>query len=224
MRPTIVVAVYMCVVFLAQRALAHEEAERRPPKPGERPLQVLKAFPMSADAYESLAADLVKSGVPEKFGQDEWVSVVLTHEFHQHIGVYTILGAKMGVRARELLGAPMRAVRVTTETGDCPPMSCAIDGLQVALGSTLAQQLISVPKMEVPRMAATFQYEGRKLRLTLKPAFQKRIAQFFQATIKTQGDLTPAYFHEVEHFSYHVWAEFDRKEIFAEEAVEAAGK
>ena len=58
----------------------------------------------------------------------------MTHEFHQHEGIMTTLGAKMAVYARELLEAPTRTIHVTVETGPKPPLSCAIDGIQVANG------------------------------------------------------------------------------------------
>ena len=139
---------------------------------------------------------------------------MLTHEFHQHVGIYTVLGAKMAVRAREVLEAPMRTVAVTAETGTAQPLSCMVDGLQVGLGSTLGQNLIRVPERKKPEVAAQFTYKGRTIRLSLKPEYQARIGQIIQEARAQYGNLTPAYFHAVGHASYSVWAEFDRKEIF----------
>ena len=156
-------------------------------------------------------------GIPEKFGHEEWESIVLTNEVHQHVGIYSIIGAKMGVRAREILEAPPRTVNVTAETGDKPPLSCLIDGLQVALGSTLGQNLIHAPICKEPRIAATFEFMGRKVRLSLKPEVKKQIGDFIGEAVKDCGDLTPAYFQRVETYSYRVWAELDRKAIFDEE-------
>jgi pyrimidine-specific ribonucleoside hydrolase len=184
---------------------------------GERAFQILKTLPLDATAYQPPAAALVAEGIPEKFGHEEWACIVLTHEIHQHAGIYSILGAKMGVRARELLEAPTRTVVVTVETGARPPESCVIDGLQVALGSTLAQDLIHVPPAGRPKVAATFEYKGRKLRLSLKPEFEKKISEFIASAIRECGSLTPAYYENVEAFSYRVWAEFDRRTLFDEE-------
>jgi pyrimidine-specific ribonucleoside hydrolase len=153
----------------------------------------------------------------------ERAAVVLTNEVHQHVGIYSIMGAKMGVRARELLDAPTRAVNVTVETGERPPVSCVIDGLQVALGSTLAQNLMHVPAPTEPRVAAVFEYKGRRLRLSLRPEFQRQIDEIIAAAVKECGDLTPRYFQRIEAFSYRVWAEFDRRAIFSEETVTASG-
>jgi len=191
---------------------------------GQRQFQVLKTLPEEAAAYQGPAAALVAAGIPQRYGQEEWAAVVMAHEFHQHIGIMTVIGAKMAVRARELLNAPGRAVNVVTETGPQPPYSCAIDGIQAAIGSTYAQQLIAAPPVETPRLAATFEYKDRKVRLALKPAYAKRIGEQIQAAIEAHGDLTPAYFKAIEDFSYTVWAEFDRREIFLEEAVAANGE
>ena len=172
---------------------------------------------MEPSAYRGPAAELVKRGVPETYGHEEWAAVVMAHELHQHVGIMTVVGAKMAVRARELLEAPTRAVKVIAETGPKPPLSCAIDGIQAGLGSTYAQQLIDAPEVETPRLAATFEYDGRKLRLTLAPEYQQQIHQCIQDAIKAHGNLTPAYFEVIEDFSYRVWADFDRHEVFLEE-------
>jgi len=183
--------------------------------PASRPLVVLKRFPFDPDAYCPEAAALIRDGIIEKYGQEEWAAVVMAHELHQHAGIYTVLGAKMGVHARELLDAPTRAVHVTTETGLDPPLSCVVDGIQASLGSTLAQSLIDVPEVSQPQVAATFEYERRKVRLSLRPKYRDKVRTIIKTAIEKYGNLTPAYFHEIESSSFDVWAEFDRHEIFA---------
>jgi pyrimidine-specific ribonucleoside hydrolase len=185
--------------------------------PGKRPLAVLKRFPVEPDFYCPQAAELLRKGILEKYGLEEWVATVIAHELHQHVGIYTVLGAKMGVRAREILNAPTRAVHVTVETGTEPPISCVIDGLQASLGSTLAQKLIEVPRVPTPRVAAVFRYEERAIRLSLRPEYRKMIQETIKSAIDNHGNLTPAYFHEIEDRCFDAWAEFDRREIFLEE-------
>lgn len=181
---------------------------------GERPMRVLLALPQDAVIYNADAAALIRDGIPERFGTQEWTAIVLTHEFHQHVGIYTLLGAKMAVRARELLGAPMRAVEVTAETTRQQPFACMIDGLQVGLGSTLGQNLIEVPEGGTPAVAARFYFGGHTIRLSLKQEYSDRLAAIISDARAAHGDLTPAYFEAVEKASYDVWKEFDRKEIF----------
>ena len=176
----------------AKRVLADEPVSHEvPASPGERPLAVLKQFPLDPEWYKPEAAELLRKGILEKYGKEEWSAVVLTHELHQHTGIYNVVGAKMGVRAREILEAPTRAVHVTAETGVEPPISCAVDGLQASLGSTLAQKLIDVPETSDPRVAATFEYEGRRVRLALKPEYRKKVAGIIKTAIEKHGRLTP---------------------------------
>ncbi len=193
-------------------------------KPGERAFHVLKDLPMNAEAYHHEAAELVEKGIPEKYGHEEWAAVVITHELHQHVGIMTVVGAKMAVRARELLEAPPRAVKVVTETGPEPPFACAVDGIQAGLASTYAQQLIEAPPVKKPRLAATFTYGGRTLRLVLRPKYQAKISGCIRSSIKKHGNLTPAYFEAIEEFCYQVWADFDRREIFIEEFLKSPAK
>lgn len=206
-----------CYFGMVVQSVAHEAGDAVKPACGDRPFLVLKALPSEASSYRSRAGELVRAGIPERFGHEEWAAVVLTNEVHQHVGIYTILGAKMGVRAREILEAPTRAVNVIVETGSLPPMSCAVDGLQVSLGSTLAQDLIHVRSVAHPQVAGVFEYKGHRVRLSLKPEFQKHVDDTISAAVKECGDLTPAYFERVEVASYRVWAEFDRSAIFVEE-------
>jgi pyrimidine-specific ribonucleoside hydrolase len=179
-----------------------------------RPFLVLKSLPLDAHAYCDEARMLVRKGVPAKYGQEEWDSVVLTHELHQHLGIYTTLGAKMGVRARELLNAPMRSVHVIAETGREEPLSCMVDGIQVALASTLAQGLIEVPDSDRPSPSATFRYGEKTIRLRLKEEAADRVQEIIRRASKAHGFKSPAYFEAIEAESFDVWADFDRHEVF----------
>ncbi len=46
-------------------------------------------------------------------GYDEWKANVMTDEFHGHLGVFSIVGAKMGIKARELFGVGADMLEVT---------------------------------------------------------------------------------------------------------------
>lgn len=200
-------------------AWAHPNHEGSGTASHARPFVVLKGLPADPTAYNDAAAELVRIGIPNKYGDEEWASVVLTHEFHQHVGVYTIVGAKMGVRAREELGAPMRAVEVTMECGNKQPMSCVADGVQVALGSTLAQNLISLPNLGSPSVSAVFRYKDKVVRIKLKPDYQATINGWIEKAMKEHPGFTPEYFKAVEKSSYDAWMAFDRKDMFEVSAV-----
>jgi pyrimidine-specific ribonucleoside hydrolase len=181
---------------------------------------ILERLPISAEWYRPEAAALIEEGVVERFGVEEWRAVVLAQELHQHVGIYTILGAKMGVLARELLEAPARAVEVTLDTGGNGPMTCATDGIQASLASTYGQSLVRVEHPEKPVLAATFEFEDRVLRLTLKPEYREVMQGHIESAREEHGDLSPGYFGELERISYRVWSEFDRNEVFAVEWLE----
>ena len=102
----------------------------------------------------------------------------------------------MGIRAREVLGASLDTLRVESEAGLKPPLSCMNDGLQVATGASLGRGTIRVLDGNfVP--AATFIDGKRKLRLQVKDYVLKKIKSDIDMTIKQFGTLTPEYFQAV---------------------------
>lgn len=204
-------------IILAASALAHPGHDHGDEGDSGRPSAVLRTLGGSPEAYNARTAALAEAGVPAKYGEEEWESVILTHEFHQHVGIYTILGAKMAVRAREVLDAPMRSVHVVAESGLKQPVSCMADGLQVGLGSTLGQNLIRIPETETPVIAAIFSYQDRSIRLRLSDEAGKRVSALIAEAVERHGNLTPAYFAAIEDASYEIWAEFDRNAVFVVE-------
>jgi pyrimidine-specific ribonucleoside hydrolase len=195
-------------VLAAGAALAHEGAPQGPGK------VMFLEFPADPARYTPPVAALLEDGVVARYGLEEFAAVVLTNELHQHIGIYTVLGAKMGVRAREVLQAPSRAVHARMDTTRRQPVACALDGIQMALGSTFGQNLIEAPDRDEPRVAGAFTWRDRRVRLALKPEFAARLWEMILQARERHGDLTPGYFNEIEERSYEVWREWDRVEIF----------
>jgi pyrimidine-specific ribonucleoside hydrolase len=195
-------------------------AMRRAFLAGLRPVQprgtvVLAEFP---DDPEHLAPD-VREWSPriiERHGLEEWKSAVLTSELHRHLGTYSIVGAKMGLRARERLGADLDELRVESHAGLKPPLSCLNDGLQVATGASLGRGTITVLTPETPQSEALFSHGARRLRLRLKNEIGRRIAADLATLQRRHGGLTRAYFEEVRAVSLRHWLELDRDSIFEE--------
>jgi pyrimidine-specific ribonucleoside hydrolase len=150
-----------------------------------------------------------------RHGLEEFKAALLTNELHRHLGTYSILGAKMGIRAREVLGADLDTLTVVSEAGLRPPLSCMNDGLQVATGASLGRGAIQVREGE-PSPAATFQYGSKKLTLRLKDEIFRRIRAEQEALVKRFGGMGPEYFREIRASSLRHWLEFDRREIFVE--------
>jgi formylmethanofuran dehydrogenase subunit E len=63
-------------------------------------------------------------------------------QFHGHLGPWATAGARLGIGARDAVGARgYFDIRVTCEGPfDRPPKSCFLDGVQVATGATLGKR------------------------------------------------------------------------------------
>lgn len=175
---------------------------------------VLEKFPGVPNQFQ---ADLRPWVAPliEKHGLEEWKAAVLTNEFHRHLGIYSIVGVKMGIRAREVLGAPFDDIGVVSLAGNDPPLSCLNDGLQIATGASLGRGNISIEGgSRVP--GATFSFNQHKLTLTLKKEIVQKIENNVQRAILDFGNLSPQYFARIRQLSIQYWLDLDRALIFDE--------
>lgn len=182
--------------------------------PARRPV-VMARYPIEAselqDDLRSFARQIIA-----RHGEEEWKAALLTSELHRHLGTYSILGAKMGLRARERLGASLDELQVESYAGLKPPLSCFNDGLQVATGASLGRGTIRVVSADNPRCEAMFVRGERELRLRLKPAVAEKISLELAALLKRHEGTTRAYFEEVRQQSLRHWLELDRRVIFEE--------
>ena len=92
--------------------------------------------------------------------------------FHGHLGVYVTLGLRMGEIGRRRLGA-YKGLTAAVRSRPEPPMLCVVDGVQFASGCTLGKGNISVEPAAEPEV--TFEKEGRRVRVALKPGWRDRI-------------------------------------------------
>jgi len=148
-------------------------------------------------------------------GSEEWNAVLLTNELHRHLGIYSILGAKMGIRARELLGAGVDELEVSSMAGFDPPLSCLTDGLQVSTGATLGRGAIAVIP-GVSRPAAQFRKDDRLLQLEIRDDLVARIREDVANCVDAHGALTPAYWAAIRSLALAYWRDVDRKRVFEE--------
>jgi pyrimidine-specific ribonucleoside hydrolase len=152
-----------------------------------------------------------------RHGVEEWKAAVLTSELHRHLGTYSIVGAKMGLAAREHFNVALDELRVESHAGLKPPLSCVNDGLQVATGASLGRGTIAVLTNGAPACEAVFRYGDRQLRLRLKPEFARRIAADMAELERRHGGINPAYFQDVRTVSLKHWLDFDRNTMFDEQ-------
>ncbi len=149
----------------------------------------------------------------DRHGYEEWRASVLTNEIHRHLGIYSLLGVKMGIRAREILGATLDDLEVVSYAGLNPPLSCMNDGLQVSTGATLGRGTIRVETSN-PYPGAAFIKGDESVRLKLKDHVVAGIKKDIAGAIKKYGSLTPEYFAEIRRLSIRYWVEMDREDIF----------
>lgn len=85
--------------------------------------QAFTQFPLNNEIYiEDISK--MKDETIKKYGIQEWSACVITNELHRHIGAYSLVGAKMGIRAMEYFGAGTDEMQVISYAGSNPPFSC----------------------------------------------------------------------------------------------------
>lgn len=197
-------------VCLVSKVSAHEQTRLDERKP-----VCLKEYPTDPAQFNELVRPYVTQ-IIQRHGLEEWKAVLLTNELHRHLGMWSIIGAKMGIRAREVLGAPFDQLDVISFSGYKPPFSCISDGLQVSTGASLGRATITNTHLGQPE--AIFIHKDKRLRLSVKPAVKAQVGKVIKALSKKYGFRSHQYFHELDKISVKYWLEWDRKEIFEEVA------
>jgi pyrimidine-specific ribonucleoside hydrolase len=154
------------------------------------------------------------SQIIAKHGLEEWKAVVLTNELHHHMGLWSIVGAKMGVRAREVLIATFDGIDVSSSAGIKPPFSCLNDGLQVATGASLGRGTIKVSDVNQP--VVEFTANGKKVTMKVKQEIVQEVGRVIKECSDKYVFQSPQYFRELDKISVLYWLKWDRSELFDE--------
>ncbi|MCU0639725.1 MAG: nucleoside hydrolase, partial [Candidatus Krumholzibacteria bacterium] len=104
---------------------------------------VFRGFPVDPALFRDDVASIADE-IVVRHGLEEWRAAVIANELHRHLGIYSIIGVKMGIRARELMNATLDDLEVTSLASSEPPLSCMNDGLQASTGASLGRGSISV--------------------------------------------------------------------------------
>jgi pyrimidine-specific ribonucleoside hydrolase len=211
----ILILTLMVIVSLnsaGQRAVAKEATG------GHDHAGVFSRGVLNPDLYEEDVRDILEETL-KKYGEEEWRRVALTVEIHGHLGVYAIIGAKMGIRAKELLGGGTESLRVVTYAGERPPLSCLNDGIQVGTGATLGHGSIAVSQNADRSPVADFISGDQILRIALKDEISQSTDLKLKELHRECGGLTEKYWHEVRELGIRYWRELDRNEIFEIEII-----
>jgi pyrimidine-specific ribonucleoside hydrolase len=181
--------------------------------------QLFARFPDDPALFASDISPHIEE-IIERHGESEWRAGVLANELHGHLGIYAIIGVKMGIRAREYFNIGVDDMAVLSFAGRKPPLSCLNDGLQVGAGATLGHGLITVSDGTQPKPEAVFALKNRKIRISLKKEWAETIEDAILKAIKLYGNLTEPYWDYVRKQAIKFWVELDRHKIFVIEDIE----
>jgi len=149
-----------------------------------------------------------------KHGQEEWNIINRTNFFHNHLGIFSIIGAKMGLRAREVLGAGHNQLQVRSFAGSTPPRSCLNDGLQISTGATLGNGKISVATVHEPFPRAIFYNGDDSICLALKLQYLDCIEKNITHAVSCFDRGTEEYWYFIRQQGLRCWHEWNRADIF----------
>jgi inosine-uridine nucleoside N-ribohydrolase/formylmethanofuran dehydrogenase subunit E len=179
---------------------------------------VFNRFPDQRELYNYDVRPIIDSAIA-RYGTDEWKANVMTDEFHGHLGVFSIVGAKMGIKARELFGAGPDMLEVLTYAGSRPPYSCLNDGIQVSTGATLGMGTIHIASDSIVRPEAVFTYKGRSVRISLKEEYLNKVDKDINEGIVKFGLMDDGYWKLIRRNALKYWIEWDRNVIFDVEEI-----
>jgi pyrimidine-specific ribonucleoside hydrolase len=189
--------------YVGQLLESAENAENR----------VFKYFPIDTALYKPEYAKILSKTLAN-FGTDEWRVISMTNEIHGHTGIYSIIGAKMGIRAMEYFNVGENNTTVKTFAGDQPPLSCLNDGIQISTGATIGQGLITVSDTILKTPTAIFEFNNQRIKISLKKEIAEQMQRDIRYGVQTHGLLTDNYWLYIEKLAIEYWSTYDRSEIF----------
>ncbi len=174
---------------------------------------VFNRFPVQPEMFNYDIRPILDSAI-SRYGFLEWKANVMTDEFHGHLGVFSIVGAKMGIRAREVFNVGADMLDVTSYAGSKPPYSCLNDGIQVSTGATVGMGTIHLADKGKSSPSAIFTYNNRSVRISLKKEYLEKVDADINEGIMKFGLLDDGYWKLIRRNAIKYWLEWDRNKIF----------
>jgi pyrimidine-specific ribonucleoside hydrolase len=171
-------------------------------------------FPLDSSLYIKEVAAIMHKTL-KKFGNLEWKAVCLTNEIHGHTGIYSIIGAKAGIRAIEYFNVGVNNLNVISFAGNTPPLSCFNDGLQISTGATIGQGLIKISDSLYQTPTVIFEFNNQKIKMTLKQNIADQMKKDISFGIKNYGLESDKYWLFIEELALKYWSDLDRYQIFS---------
>ncbi|HOS70887.1 MAG TPA: nucleoside hydrolase [Bacteroidales bacterium] len=175
--------------------------------------QVIKELPLDPAFYFDDLSPVVEE-IIEKHGVEEWKSGIFASEMHRHLGIFEIIGVKMGIRAREYFNTGVDEFRAVSYAGSVQPMSCMNDGFLVSTGSTPGHGLLTVRNDTALIPMVDFIYLGRKYRIKLKSEITTKISSELKEINFIYGLDSNIYWELVRKNTIKYWRDMDRHDIF----------
>lgn len=164
--------------------------------------------------------EALRPSIVARHGEQEWRAVVLTAEMHGHLGIYALLGVKMGLAALEHFALDENPLKILSYAGSHPPISCMNDGLQVATASTLGHGLIQLSTQGPAEAMALFRRGDKCLKIRLKPIYDQLLTESLSQLQESSGRSSSAYWKALREVALSWWKEWDRHQIFAIEQLD----
>jgi pyrimidine-specific ribonucleoside hydrolase len=186
----------------------------------DKPMQgiVYNTLPASGTWLREDVREIADS-IISRHGFNEFAVVAMTSEFHGHLGIYSIIGAKMGLLAMQAFHVGLDELEVWSYAGDQPPLSCLHDGIQFSTGASLGYGSIHVPEGIQFKPEAVFEYKGQQLKIRLKKTYVNQFQTDIAKTIETYGLLTDKYWEEIRRIGLDYWLRLDKDELFDVESL-----
>jgi pyrimidine-specific ribonucleoside hydrolase len=174
---------------------------------------VFNDFPRKREMFTYDVREIMDSAIA-RYGLDEWKANVMTDEFHGHLGVFSIVGAKMGIKAREIFGTAPDELEVISYAGNHPPYSCLNDGIQVSTGATLGMGTITIAPDSIKYPMALFKYKNKTIRISLKKEYLNKVNSDIAEGIVKFGLMDDGYWKLVRRNALKYWIDWNRNQIF----------
>jgi pyrimidine-specific ribonucleoside hydrolase len=175
--------------------------------------KIFNGFPDDPELFQDDVA-AVMNEVIDRYGLEEWKVGVLANELHGHLGIYAIVGVKMGLRAREFFNIGIDDINIISYAGRMPPVSCMNDGLQVSTGGTLGHGLIYLADDNKTRPMAVFSFGDRTVIIRLKDEYVNIARNDIKNCINEYGNLTNDYWNCVRRHAIQYWLKWDKHDMF----------
>jgi len=200
------------IVHLKEKDMLHKKILETLNKYNNSTRTVLKAVPVDSSYYQNDLAPYIDE-IIQRHGIQEWEAAIITNEMHHHLGVYSIIGTKMGIRILEYFRAHPGEVEIESYIGTKPPTSCMNDGIQAATGSTIGNGNYQLKEPNpFPMIQAT--YKDQTIEVNMESEIHKKIKGIIKQGVDEYGLKSDKYWSYIRERTIQEWKELDRKSIF----------